>query len=726
MKNLLFTLSILFSSLLNAQISQGGYPYSFTNPQRISQTINEVQIAPPNIEQLQMEDIEVQSIGGQYRVGTLLPVKISPTTSGTWDILENEDRIWRVQITTPEAKALSLYFDDFFLPNGAKMFVYSSDKSELIGSFTEFNNHESKLFATQSLLTNSLIIELYLPASVKNNYALNISDIGYLYRGFFVESDAERSCMVNVNCPEGSNFQDEKKGVAKILMLIGSQQYLCTGSLVNTTNNDCQPYLLTAAHCGEGATTSNFNQWVFYFNYEASSCNGGESGSQNQTITGCQLISESVEQWPPDGSDFLLLKLNKDVPDSYKPYYNGWSRMTNASSSGVGIHHPGGRNKKISTYTSSLISYYTTHWLVYWAETQTNHSVSAGGSSGSPLFNSNGLIVGTLTGGGSTCSEPNEPDIYGKFSHHWDKNGNTNNRMLKPWLDPNGKNLNTLNGIHYNQCGSTPVLSCDTVSNITTQDLYVYYWADDYGYVSGHNKYGIMEFAEKYTNLSLKVLNGIWILPAKLEAGSSNSKITIKIMQGGTKPGSILSSKDVKINSLSTSKWNYIPLNSPITTSGNFFVGYQIYDDAGDSFALAMADRHNITANTVYLKHNNEWQSLEDLTNSNLKSHLAITVHVCSIASDIYEESSNNAQIGDFIIYPNPAQDILNIQFADNKTLVSSITIYDLLGKVIYTSNINNISDVYSISTNHLQNGLYFISIQANNTVHTKRVLIKK
>jgi len=54
-----------------------------------------------------------------------------------------------------------------------------------------------------------------------------------------------------------------------------------------------------------------------------------------------------------------------------------------------------------------------------------------------PIFNNNGLVVGTLTGGSSYCTSPTSPDAYGKFSYHWTSNGTTNDKQLKPWLAPN-------------------------------------------------------------------------------------------------------------------------------------------------------------------------------------------------------------------------------------------------------------------------------------------------
>ena len=85
-------------------------------------------------------------------------------------------------------------------------------------------------------------------------------------------------------------------------------------------------------------------------------------------------------------------------------------------------------------------------WRVFWASTDNGHGVTEGGSSGSPIFNQDGHIVGTLSGGSSYCDYPNYPDYYGKLSYHWLSNGAADNRRLKPWLDPTESGVTTLEG----------------------------------------------------------------------------------------------------------------------------------------------------------------------------------------------------------------------------------------------------------------------------------------
>ena len=78
-------------------------------------------------------------------------------------------------------------------------------------------------------------------------------------------------------------------------------------------------------------------------------------------------------------------------------------RENTASPNGVGIHHPAGDEKKISTYSRNDdqcgLGRYPTPTGVLSGRDSNGWGVTEGGSSGSPLFNNNGLIIGTLTGG---------------------------------------------------------------------------------------------------------------------------------------------------------------------------------------------------------------------------------------------------------------------------------------------------------------------------------------
>ncbi|MDD3875086.1 MAG: T9SS type A sorting domain-containing protein [Bacteroidales bacterium] len=479
-----------------AQISKGGFPLGLSQTLSL-EGVDQKIVQPNNFSDIIKEDNENEKIGVVFRYGVWANVDAGIHNSGTWTVLPNGQRIWRMIINAPGALAISVDFDKFRLPAGAKLFIYNDQKDHVIGAFDQDNNHESLEFATELVKGEKIIIEYIEPALQALGFLerrnatdkekeglgdylplLNVSKIIYAYRnvGFLfpdLENDAEKSCMVGINCsPEGTNWQNQKRGAARVSVVDGSGAGWCSGTLVNNAAQNCTPYFLLADHCG-GTATTYMNQWVFYFNYEASSSScQSETGSTTQSMTGATFKARGPES---GGSDFLLLQLNQAVPASYNVYYCGWNRGTSASPSGVSIHHPGGRVKKISTYTTALQSYTwsggatNAHWLVYWAQTTNGFSVTAGGSSGSPIFDNNGRVIGTLTGGGSYCTQTGQPDMYGKMSYHWESNGTADNRRLKPWLDPN--NATTLDG--RGPCGTTPSgLVCTSAVNLTCGQTY--------------------------------------------------------------------------------------------------------------------------------------------------------------------------------------------------------------------------------------------------------------
>ena len=408
--------------------------------------------------------------GHMPRFAHSIPTDISLTTSGTWTSLPGGDRIWRVQLHSPGALALIPCYDQFYIPAGASLHVYSPDHEEVIGAFTSANNPVDGKYNTGLIHGDACIIEYYEPASVYGQGRIHINELGHAYRMVPGRKQARagtgfgssESCEVNVHCAEGANWQDQKNAIVRILVKTGANYGWCSGSLVNNTNLDCTPYVLSADHCyqddvtGALPSSGDLGQWTFYFQFESPTCTNPDSVGrlENNFMVGCTFVAASLDTGGNSGSDFALIKMNASPPAAYNPYFAGWSNINTPSDSGVGIHHPNADIKKISTYTTPLQSVSwggvapDTHWQILWAATTDGHGVTEPGSSGSPIFDMEHHIIGTLTGGGSDCTTPNNNDDYGKFSYHWASNGNTSNKQLQPWLDPANTGAHTLGGTY--------------------------------------------------------------------------------------------------------------------------------------------------------------------------------------------------------------------------------------------------------------------------------------
>lgn len=451
---------LCYSFTTFGQLSETSQPWSFT-VDKISHSFQQLSIAPPEQELLGSED---SPIGSSYKPGQfarLLPVNLQLANCGSVEILSDGRKVWRLKLSLEGTQALSLYFTDFKLPENVKLFLYDEEFNELKGAYTSANNRESGLFGTSLIYSSVVILELNIPKEIALGNWFIISELSYA-DNLFPSPDGMKGfgtsdyCEVNINCmPEGDEWQKQKRGVVRIQIKANGGLYWCTGTMVNNTRYDNTPYLLTADHCAyknsNYATVEDLEEWIFYFNYESETCENPSFEPDLLSLTGCEKIAHGGYRGLT-GSDFFLVKLYDDIPPEWNVYFNGWSALDESSNTGVTIHHPDGDIKKISTYTEELTTTgwsgngLPSHWRVKWVQTENNWGVTEGGSSGAPLYNDQGLMIGTLTGGLATCWNADSPDYYGKFSYHWASNDIPDTTKLKPWLDPDNTGLLTMDG----------------------------------------------------------------------------------------------------------------------------------------------------------------------------------------------------------------------------------------------------------------------------------------
>lgn len=464
--HLTFLLCFFVCFSTRAQLSTNEEPISFKRSVEIDTNCQVDTKTMPSLdmEAITKEDLEDEEYGYPPRFGYSHKVEYNLQNSGTWQELPNGDKLWQLVISCPNAVSINLLYDKFWIPDGGKLFIYTPDKKQCIGAFTSQNNKgdENNIqgFATDILYGDEIILEYFQSKEVVPNAVISISNVvhGYRYMSFLSSGYySSGDCHVNVNCSEGNDWQNEKRAVAMIL--VNGNRY-CTGSLIKSTSNDFRPLFLTADPCLGGWANEEYvgingfkydaincptlNHWTFWWNYEASGCNSPTNEPGHISTTGATILANNSY------SDFALLELSEDPlsKNNYIPYYLGWDRSGNSGTGGVGIHHPSGDAKKISTYSmtpisSNYLNYIEnnngSHWRVNWIQTSHGHGTTEEGSSGSPLLNANHRVIGQLHGGDSRCSNLSGLDWYGKFNESWTGNGNSDNRRrLNHWLNPSG------------------------------------------------------------------------------------------------------------------------------------------------------------------------------------------------------------------------------------------------------------------------------------------------
>lgn len=391
-------------------------------------------------------------------VGRLIMANYTPQSTGQWEKVYN-GRIWRIKIVAQGAKGVSVYGKVNYLPKGSQLNIYNTKGTQWVNAYTNKNFSKHNILSSETVLGEEAIIEYFEPDGVNEEPQFVIEKVGYMFReekthtGFqrkdFGSSDG---CQVNVKCPEGDNWKTPASSVVRIKVLNDLSIVWCTGTLVMSTDKKFKPYILSAMHCGLTANEQDFindtlfKYWVFYFNYQSPTCANpmSEGNLADNNIVGAEVRATSDDLGGEYGSDFLLVELSSRVPQEWKAYYAGWNLDTTKQyTQGVTIHHPAGDIKKISTYTWPLkfaapfsTSPDNTHWEAFWSATANGHGTTEGGSSGAAIFDSDGLILGTLTGGLSSCSNKGGTDLFGRMDWHWTKNGTDSTRQLKYWLDP--------------------------------------------------------------------------------------------------------------------------------------------------------------------------------------------------------------------------------------------------------------------------------------------------
>lgn len=471
-----------------AQLSAGGQPL-MPDLSEFPKSRSQVELLPPDVSDLERQDKLYEGSGNPERMGVFIPVHLASDGASLVTFYTGAEVTKSVNIRCKGAKGLGLYFSKFRLPTGARLFVYSEDKTHILGAYTNANNQTGGKFAIEVAKGESIFIEYTCPVSEVDEPAFEIDEVLYVYKPMAfpgsrnVKDIYSGSCEVNTACNEGDNWRNQIKSVVRILVKKGSSSYWCSGTIMNNTASDYSSLVLTADHCagtspGPYATPDDLSKWIFYFNYETPGCEN-EAVEDDKSLTGAVKLASS-SPLGNNGSDFYLLRLNDLIPPAYEPYYAGWSNSGEISPSGVGIHHPSGDVKKISTYTQPIsVNQWGqvpgTHYRVVWSATENGHGVTEGGSSGSPMFDNQGRVIGQLTGGESGCSNLTGPDYYGRFSYSWESNGQDDSLRLKPWLDPANTGLTSLAG-SFNENRAIARFKADTTivpvgSSIVFSDL---------------------------------------------------------------------------------------------------------------------------------------------------------------------------------------------------------------------------------------------------------------
>ena len=253
-------------------------------------------------------------------------------------------------------------------------------------------------------------------------------------------------CELDISC--NTPLTAASNAVAQMEFVDKGNGYLCTGTLLNNTNNDRIPYFLSANHCISTQTVAS--TLSTYWFYKSSGCNNGIlNPNYVSRIGGAKLLwNQSIVSGAnganPVGTDTSFMRLTQAPPSG--AVYAGWSAIQQSPGNGLvytAVHSPMGDLLKYSLGSinaygfiladgSTFYSPLSNSFGLYRVLWNPNSGVTEPGSSGSALFltaSTNPQVVGQLFGGSSLCTAPTNPDYYGRFDIAF-ING------LAQWLSP--------------------------------------------------------------------------------------------------------------------------------------------------------------------------------------------------------------------------------------------------------------------------------------------------
>lgn len=430
----------------------------------ICQNAPTVALQPLDIPKLLEEDRRMS-----YDIRCAAPTSVNYSLDNQWDSwsdLPNGDRQWQLTIQAEKNIAgLVLLLKNTYFPKGSFLKVENENQSQIV-KYSSKDNNRKGILTIGMLLGNKITLTYYEPKEVFGKGHFEIFRIDQAYKKHLLppqteskEADrgGERSgfgfgsaltCNVNINCVGTDSVKNIKRGVCRVMMVLQEGSGFCSGTLLNNTDQDAKPYILTAYHCEDGYTPL-YDYWKFDFHYESGNCANPTIEPEGKRLTGC------VKRSGWRNTDFLLLELLTIIPDSLNLYFNGWDRNLNPPSGKTYcVHHPSGDIKKFSADETGITTIYPSS--IQWnnqVTTPANHHIkmkpSKGifevGSSGCGLFNQQKRLVGNFNGGDfDQCSVTGA--YFGRFALSWEGGGASGN-SLKSWLDPKNKGNLTLDGI---------------------------------------------------------------------------------------------------------------------------------------------------------------------------------------------------------------------------------------------------------------------------------------
>jgi hypothetical protein len=357
----------------------------------------------------------------------------------------DEGFVWAAAVRSDGALAVRVHFTDFSIPSDAEAYVFGVG-GEAHGPYLGRGPNGTGDFWSHSIHADTAIVlvRYFGPGGAEgiSGMSLRISDVGHVgadFPAFWTDNNTAAFCAYNEPCIENASGHNApgaaEDAVALMRYISGAFIYICSGGLLADTDAGSDiPYFLTANHCiSKNNEAANLET---YFQYQASSPSGClddpffDSFPSGLSTLGSSIVAKNRT------SDYTLLQLSEQPPSGSA--FLGWDASTDvANSNGTSLYrisHPAGAPQSYSEHTVDTSAPTCGSWpRGNWIYSRDDVGGTEGGSSGSPVVNGAGQVVGQLSGGCGTnvndpCDDENNATVDGAFFAYYDQ--------VAPYLDP--------------------------------------------------------------------------------------------------------------------------------------------------------------------------------------------------------------------------------------------------------------------------------------------------
>ena len=398
--------------------------------------------APDSARPVRVGLTKALSVNVDFRDLSMSRLKGRPLGRNTGAITQTSDGgfVYTAALSSVGATALRVHFKGFDLPPNAGLYLFT-DAGEVFGPYKGRGPLGDGEFWSHTLVGDLVMLQLRHvgPASDDELHRarFTVAGLGHIRPKFLAGTCADNAeCVENAECITDTVVDDARFAVAHMQWISGPYIYICSGGLVADTDSTSEiPYFLSANHCiSRGKDARNLENY-FQLTKPCGAGSGCPSifdirdNHQDMRTLGASILSTGRD------ADYTLFQL-KEMPPRDSVYL-GWNSAPVAFTNGESLYrisHPGGSPQSYSKHEVDASAQTCLSWprgdRIYSKDLL---GATEGGSSGSPVINGTGQIVGQLSGAcgynlDNVCDSNSNSTVDGAFAAYYDS--------VSQWLDP--------------------------------------------------------------------------------------------------------------------------------------------------------------------------------------------------------------------------------------------------------------------------------------------------